>query len=131
MRRGRVHYVTLRSTETVLSSSSRRDAHQQRIPRALHIQLDAHGNLDWSQFNGDSTSILESRTAPKCHHDARARSDIARLIRTLTLRNITPWRFRDDQPRRFRLLAAHDFHSHNLTIIEQGGYLIFMPAAKC
>jgi transposase len=41
----------------------RRDGTWDTILRALQVQLDAEGKIDWSQFNVDSTVIHGSRAA--------------------------------------------------------------------
>lgn len=41
----------------------RRDGTWERILTALHVTLDAHGHLDWQQWNIDGTIIRASRAA--------------------------------------------------------------------
>jgi len=47
----------------------RRDGTWDKILQALHVQLDAEGKIDWSQFNVDSTSIRASRAAAGARRD--------------------------------------------------------------
>ena len=47
----------------------RRDGTWDSILRALQVELDAQGKLDWSQFNVDSTSIRGSRAAAGARRD--------------------------------------------------------------